>query len=72
LSCNKDFAVVHNGIISNYMEIKKWLIGEGHKFHSETDTEVIVRLIEDKAKKSANLKEALRQAFLELKGRKIQ
>ncbi|OGW03334.1 MAG: glutamine--fructose-6-phosphate aminotransferase [Nitrospinae bacterium RIFCSPLOWO2_01_FULL_39_10] len=46
LSCKGDFALVHNGIISNYQELKKELIKEGHKFHSETDTEVIVHLVE--------------------------
>ena len=46
LSCKGDFALVHNGIISNYQELKKELTREGHKFHSETDTEVIVHLVE--------------------------
>lgn len=43
-----DFAVVHNGIIENYLEIKEWLIKEkGHVFTSETDTEVIAHLVEE-------------------------
>lgn len=46
--CSEDFAVVHNGIIENYMELKEWLIREkGHVFASETDTEVIAHLVEE-------------------------
>jgi glucosamine--fructose-6-phosphate aminotransferase (isomerizing) len=39
-------AVVHNGIIENYLELKKQLEAEGHKFTTETDTEVIAHLVE--------------------------
>lgn len=39
-----DFVVVHNGIITNYREIKEYLVKKGHKFESETDTEVIAKL----------------------------
>ncbi len=46
LGCNKDLALVHNGIIENYATLKKQLIAEGHKFLSQTDTEVIVHLVE--------------------------
>lgn len=59
LSCKGDFALVHNGIISNYLELKKELTKEGHKFHSETDTEVIVHLVEKYFKSS---KDSVRQA----------
>ena len=41
------FVVVHNGIIENYMELKKKLIQKGHTFKSETDTEVVAHLAED-------------------------
>ncbi len=45
---SSDFAVVHNGIIENYMELKEWLIqARGHRFVSETDTEVIAHLVEE-------------------------
>jgi glucosamine--fructose-6-phosphate aminotransferase (isomerizing) len=44
--CKKSVAVVHNGIIENYAELKKELVSEGHKFTSQTDTEVIAHLIE--------------------------
>lgn len=42
---NNEFIVVHNGIITNYKDIKKFLENKGHKFESETDTEVIAKLI---------------------------
>ncbi|MFH2138313.1 MAG: glutamine--fructose-6-phosphate transaminase (isomerizing) [Candidatus Omnitrophota bacterium] len=45
-SCKRDFVVVHNGIIENHKDLKEKLIKEGHKFRSQTDTEVIVHLIE--------------------------
>ncbi|MFQ5887924.1 MAG: glutamine--fructose-6-phosphate aminotransferase, partial [Candidatus Hydrothermarchaeales archaeon] len=44
LDCKKEIAIVHNGIISNYFELKDDLIKKGHTFSSETDTEVIVHL----------------------------
>ncbi|MFC1949108.1 glutamine--fructose-6-phosphate transaminase (isomerizing) [Chloroflexota bacterium] len=46
LDCTGNIAVVHNGVISNCQELKEQLIGEGHSFVSETDTEVIPHLIE--------------------------
>jgi glucosamine--fructose-6-phosphate aminotransferase (isomerizing) len=48
LDCRKKLAVIHNGIVENYLEFKQNLIEKGHKFTSETDTEVIAHLIEDK------------------------
>lgn len=47
LDCNKEIALVHNGIIENYRELREELKKKGHKFLSETDTEVIVHLIEE-------------------------
>lgn len=44
--CTGKFAVVHNGIIENYMQLREWLISEGHNFVSETDTEVLPHLVE--------------------------
>ncbi|RNC29173.1 MAG: Glutamine--fructose-6-phosphate aminotransferase [isomerizing] [Candidatus Dichloromethanomonas elyunquensis] len=46
MDCHGDFAVVHNGIIENYLEIREWLTGEGHIFRSQTDTEVLAHLVE--------------------------
>jgi glucosamine--fructose-6-phosphate aminotransferase (isomerizing) len=48
LDCFNKIAVVHNGIIENFIELRKKLIKEGHLFKSETDTEVIPHLIEKK------------------------
>jgi len=45
-SCDNKVSVVHNGIIENYIDIKEELISKGHKFYSDTDTEVIAHLIE--------------------------
>ncbi len=48
--CTGNFVVVHNGIIENYMALKEGLISRGHKFLSETDTEVVAHLIEEEYK----------------------
>ncbi len=45
--CKKEIWLVHNGIIENYLTLKKQLLKKGHQFSSETDTEVIVHLLED-------------------------
>ena len=45
--CHGEFVIVHNGIIENYMALKEDLIAKGHKFTSETDTEVVAHLIEE-------------------------
>ena len=45
--CHGNFVVVHNGIIENYMPLKEGLISRGHKFISETDTEVVAHLLEE-------------------------
>ena len=47
--CQDNIAVVHNGIIENYQELKNELTGKGHKFLSQTDTEVIAHLLEDQS-----------------------
>src|SRR3989442_4543820 len=46
LDCHSQLAIVHNGIIENYRELRKALAAEGHRFRSQTDTEVIAHLIE--------------------------
>jgi glucosamine--fructose-6-phosphate aminotransferase (isomerizing) len=56
--CTGEIVVVHNGIIENYLELKHQLIKEGHKFVTETDTEIIAHLIE-KYSKDASLEEAV-------------
>ncbi len=67
--CQKNIFVVHNGIIENYAEIKKWLQMLGHKFHSETDTEIVAHLIEEfQTKEKLTLEEAARKTFKLLSG----
>ena len=61
-------ALVHNGIVENYRALKEKLTAEGYSFESETDTEVLVKLIHSKRKQSADLKEAVRAALLEAHG----
>ncbi len=67
--CSESIAVVHNGIIENYEELKQTLIASGHKFKSQTDTEVIPHLIEEKIKNGAELETAVQQTCNELEGR---
>ncbi|MFH1652571.1 MAG: glutamine--fructose-6-phosphate transaminase (isomerizing) [Pseudomonadota bacterium] len=62
------YAVVHNGIIENYNELKKMLADDGHEFVSETDTEVICHLIWYHSKKEKDTVAAIRKAILELRG----
>ena len=78
LSSGGDFALVHNGIVENYQPLKQMLLNAGHSFESETDSEVIVRLIEEKLRQwyQSNLHSALQhplrtavtEAFQELDG----
>ncbi len=56
--CKGEIAIIHNGIVDNYQELRRDLIKHGHKFTSETDTEVIPHMIEDEMKKGRNLEEA--------------
>jgi glucosamine--fructose-6-phosphate aminotransferase (isomerizing) len=56
--CSGEIVVVHNGIIENYVELKNQLLAEGHKFVTETDTEIIAHLIE-KFSKDASLEDAV-------------
>ncbi|HXQ26350.1 MAG TPA: glutamine--fructose-6-phosphate transaminase (isomerizing) [Candidatus Acidoferrales bacterium] len=65
--CTGEIVVVHNGIIENYIELKNQLIAEGHKFITETDTEIIAHLIE-KFSKNAPLEEAVRKAVKAMTG----
>ena len=51
--CTGEIVVVHNGIIENYLELKHQLIEEGHKFITETDTEIIAHLIEKFSKNTS-------------------
>ncbi len=61
-------AIVHNGIIENYLALKSLLSSEGHTFKSETDTEILGHLIQRHLFKGATFEEAVRQALLQVKG----
>lgn len=68
LNDSRDFALVHNGIISNYRELKAELQKDGIQFHSDTDTEVIVNLIATIYYKIDDLEMAMRNACERLEG----
>jgi glutamine---fructose-6-phosphate transaminase (isomerizing) len=79
LASDNSFAIVHNGIVENFQLLKQELIAQGHQFVSQTDTEVIARLIENElrslSKQKASTKQsdqlviAFRRAFSQLRGR---
>ncbi|MHA1637107.1 MAG: glutamine--fructose-6-phosphate transaminase (isomerizing) [Candidatus Thorarchaeota archaeon] len=66
--CNNEIAVVHNGVIDNFLELRAELKDKGHKFDSDTDTEVIPHMIEDYMKKGHDLKSALKEATKRIEG----
>lgn len=68
LSCDRTFAVVHNGIISNHQALRDELEGRGHRFLSETDTEVFAHLVEEIHRREVPVEEAFVQALRRLDG----
>jgi glucosamine--fructose-6-phosphate aminotransferase (isomerizing) len=66
--CTGQIVVVHNGIIENYLELKEKLQREGHKFVTETDTEVVAHLVEKHSQGDVPLEEAVRRSLKELRG----
>ena len=68
IDCEGDIVVIHNGMVENYLSLKQRLQSAGHGFRSETDTEVIAHLVEDKLAVGLGLPEAVRVTLSELKG----
>ncbi|NEU55644.1 glutamine--fructose-6-phosphate transaminase (isomerizing) [Halorussus sp. MSC15.2] len=66
--CSDDVAVVHNGIVENYADLRAELADRGHAFDSDTDTEVIPHLIEEGLADGATFEEAFRAAVARLEG----
>ena len=68
ISFNKEFAIVHNGIIENYKELKDLLIEKKYKFYTETDTEVLVNFIELCVSNSKNIERGITYALSKVEG----
>jgi len=66
--CEGKIAVIHNGVIENFMELKEELINKGHSFKSRTDTEVVAHLIEEEMKGDIELGEAILKSLRRLEG----
>ena len=66
--CEQRIAVVHNGIVENYLELKRRLIDAGHEFDSETDTEVLTHLVEEGMERGLSFQEAFRRMGRMVKG----
>src|SRR5687768_9154481 len=66
--CTGRIVVVHNGIIENYLDLKKQLQREGHTFVTETDTEIVAHLVEREMKPGDGLENAVRRALLYMRG----
>ncbi|MGB5063153.1 MAG: glutamine--fructose-6-phosphate transaminase (isomerizing) [Candidatus Competibacter sp.] len=65
---NDSVAVVHNGIVENYRELKEELIAAGYRFESDTDTEVVAHLIDRQMRETDDLLAAVQQAVVRLTG----
>lgn len=68
LDCTGTLAIIHNGIVENYDTLKNELKEKGHRFLSETDTEVVVHLVEEECKQHPSFADAVRQSFNRLEG----
>ena len=68
IDCQQRIAVVHNGIVENYLELKQRLTGAGHVFYSETDTEVLTHLVEEGMEQGLSFQDAFRRMGGMVKG----
>jgi glucosamine--fructose-6-phosphate aminotransferase (isomerizing) len=68
VDCSGRVAVVHNGILENYLELKAKLEAEGHTFRSETDTEVMAHLVESELPRCGDLVSAVKAALRQIRG----
>jgi glucosamine--fructose-6-phosphate aminotransferase (isomerizing) len=68
MDCEGKVAVIHNGVIENFMELKEELLQKGHNFTSRTDTEIIAHLIEEEMKEDVEMGEAILRALRNLEG----
>jgi len=66
--CTGAITIIHNGIIENYLNLKQQLMQKGHVFKTETDTEILVHLIEEYYQANGNLENAVRQALSQVRG----
>ncbi|MDH5807068.1 MAG: glutamine--fructose-6-phosphate transaminase (isomerizing) [Candidatus Methanomethylicaceae archaeon] len=68
LDCFGKIAIVHNGVLENFLKLREELIEKGHKFNSNTDSEIIAHFIEEFMKNGYSLKEAFKKTFEIIKG----
>ena len=68
LDCSGTIAVIHNGIIDNYLSLREKLAENGHTFSSDTDTEVLAHLIEEESRESDDFLDAVRLAVSQSEG----
>ena len=68
VDCKNRIAVVHNGIIENYLDLKRELEAKGHKFASRTDTEIVPHMVEEYISQGVNLEDAFRKTVNRLEG----
>ncbi len=66
--CSGEFAIVHNGIMENYKELKQELLSRGHRFSSDTDSEVFVHILEEEYEKTGDFREAFFASVSKLEG----
>ena len=68
ISFNQRICLVHNGVIENYVELKKFLLGKNYSFYGETDSEVVANLLEYYYLQLGDIKETIKKVMSEIKG----